>query len=234
MVFLGNPGTAKTTVARLLAAIYRELGLLSSGHLVEVSRADLIAEYIGQTAPKVVATVDRALGGVLFVDEAYALAQSDSSRDFGHEAIATLLKLMEDHRDDLVVIAAGYEREMKSFLAANSGLASRFPRQLHFPDYSDGELVEIFAKMATDAGFTLADGVTGRVRELVAGLPRDNRFGNGRLVRNLLERAIALQARRITSGETTPDQLAQIRPEDLPDDLDTADRGADSGTGMYL
>ncbi|MFL6075522.1 MAG: AAA family ATPase, partial [Mycobacteriales bacterium] len=234
MVFLGNPGTAKTTVARLLAAIYRQLGLLSSGHLVEVSRADLIAEYIGQTAPKVVATVERALGGVLFVDEAYALAQSDSSRDFGHEAIATLLKLMEDHRDDLVVIAAGYEREMKGFLAANSGLASRFPRQLHFPDYSDEELVEIFAKMATDAGFTLAGGVTDRVRALVAGVGRDNRFGNGRLVRNLLERAVALQARRITSGETTPDQLAQIRPEDLPDDLDAADRTADTGTGMYL
>jgi SpoVK/Ycf46/Vps4 family AAA+-type ATPase len=151
MIFTGPPGTAKTTVARLIAAIYAKLGLLSSGHLTEVTRADLIGRYVGQTAPLVTQAVAAALGGVLFIDEAYTLALSDSPNDYGAEAIAALLKLMEDHRGDLVVIAAGYEPEMHALLQANPGLASRFPRTVHFPAYNNQELTAIFAQMASSA-----------------------------------------------------------------------------------
>jgi SpoVK/Ycf46/Vps4 family AAA+-type ATPase len=218
MVFMGNPGTAKTTVARLLAAVYAQLGLLSSGHLVEVGRGDLVGEYIGQTAPKVEAAVQRALGGVLFIDEAYSLTDSDSPRDFGAEAVAALVKLMEDHRGDLVVVAAGYERQMQRFIDANPGLASRFPRQLHFPDYTDDELVRIFETMATQAGFVLGPGAADKVRDVLRRTARGDSFGNGRLVRNLLERTISLQAQRITSVERaqTPDELRALRAVDVP------------------
>jgi SpoVK/Ycf46/Vps4 family AAA+-type ATPase len=218
MVFLGNPGTAKTTVARLLAAVYARLGLLSSGHLVEVTRADLVGEFIGQTAPKVQAAVERALGGVLFVDEAYSLTESDSPRDFGREAIAMLVKLMEDHRGDLVVVAAGYERQMRRFIDANPGLASRFPKLLHFPDYSVDDLVEIFARMASDGGFRLGAGVSEKVREVVGRADRGAAFGNARVVRNLLDRAVTLQAERITGGDRELDveALRELRAEDVP------------------
>ncbi|WP_312893857.1 AAA family ATPase [Nocardiopsis composta] len=217
MVFMGSPGTAKTTVARMLGAIYADLGLLSSGHLVETGRADLVAEYIGQTAPKVEKAVKSALGGVLFIDEAYTLTQSDSGNDFGPEAVATLLKLMEDHRDDLVVVVAGYQKEMARFLASNPGVASRFPRHLGFPDYTDRELGDIFASMASEAGFTLAEGTAARVRRLLQAAPRDEAFGNARLVRNLLERATALQAERITDGrDRSPEELRELLPADIP------------------
>lgn len=175
MVFIGNPGTAKTTVARLIARVYADLGLLGSGQLVEVSRGDLVGQYVGQTAPRVKAAVEQALGGVLFIDEAYSLTYSDYSGDFGHEALSTLLKLMEDHRDDLVVIAAGYEREMRDFLAKNSGLVSRFPTVLEFPDYSGAELVEIFEAAATTAGYLLGEGVTDWVDMLLADVDRGRR-----------------------------------------------------------
>ncbi|MFD0853216.1 AAA family ATPase, partial [Actinomadura adrarensis] len=164
MVFTGNPGTGKTMVARLLGRIYKKLGVLSSGHVVEASRAHLVGEYIGQTAPRTRRLVERAIGGVLFIDEAYTLTQSPHKSDYGHEAIAELVKLMEDHRDDLVVIVAGYQREMAEFLAANPGLDSRFPKQLHFPDYTDDELVTIFERLAEADGFRLEPGMTGLLR----------------------------------------------------------------------
>jgi SpoVK/Ycf46/Vps4 family AAA+-type ATPase len=217
MVFIGNPGTAKTTVARLIARVYADLGLLGSGQLVEVSRGDLVGQYVGQTAPRVKAAVEQALGGVLFIDEAYALTYSNSASDFGHEALATLLKLMEDHRDDLVVIAAGYEREMRNFLATNSGLTSRFPTILEFPDYADAELVDIFVAAASDAGYLLGDGVTDWVGRLLAGVERGPSFGNGRTVRNVLEATIANQAARIVElTDAPPEVIRELRVADLP------------------
>ncbi|TMR33238.1 AAA family ATPase [Actinomadura geliboluensis] len=237
MVFSGNPGTAKTTIARLIAAVFARLGLLSSGHLVEVTRADLVAEFVGQTAPRVRGAVERALGGVLFVDEAYALSSAGGDRrDFGHEAIAELLRLMEEHRGDLVVIVAGYDAEMERFLEANPGLASRFPKKLRFPDYTDDELVTIFEFMAAEAGFALAPGVLDALRERVAAQPRGSSFGNARLVRNLLEAAISRQAQRITAGddaghEVDPAEVVLLRSEDLPDAPPRADEG---GYGLYI
>ncbi|SEG07457.1 AAA+-type ATPase, SpoVK/Ycf46/Vps4 family [Thermomonospora echinospora] len=219
MVFAGNPGTAKTTIARLIAAVYARLGLLSSGHLVEVSRADLVAEFIGQTAPRVRAAVERALGGVLFIDEAYSLTMAGHDKgDFGHEAVAELLKLMEEHRSDLVVIVAGYEAEMERFLRSNPGLDSRFPKVLSFPDYTSDELVSILEFMTAQNGFTLAEGVVEEVRARLAAEPRSASFGNARLIRNLLDAAISRQAQRITSGESEIDtaQVRLLRPEDLP------------------
>jgi SpoVK/Ycf46/Vps4 family AAA+-type ATPase len=235
LVFTGNPGTAKTTIARLIAAVYAKLGLLSSGHLVEVSHADLIAEYIGQTAPKVRSAVERALGGVLFIDEAYALTPGDSHNSYGPEAIAELLRLMEEHRDDLVVIVAGYEDRMTKFLAANPGLASRFPTTVTFPDYAEDELVAIFESMATAAGYTLYDGVRDAVLRALRSVPRDESFGNGRVMRNLLDRAIALQAERITAEGSTVDgdEVRILRPSDLAETGGTLAR-TDDRTGQYL
>ncbi|CAM3016222.1 AAA family ATPase [Saccharomonospora xinjiangensis] len=210
LVFTGNPGTAKTTVARLVAAGYAKLGLLTSGHLVEVSHADLIAEYIGQTAPKVRAAVESARGGVLFIDEAYALT-GDSHNSYGPEAIAELLRLMEEYRDDLVVIVAGYRDRMASFLATNPGLASRFPTTVDFPDYDDAELVAIFEHLAGSAGYTLAGDVIEAVRDRLRTMPRDESFGNGRVMRNLFDRAVALQAERITGQGLSADDAEEIR-----------------------
>ena len=236
LVFTGNPGTAKTTMARLLAAAYGKLGLLSSGHLVEVSRGDLIAEYLGQTPPKVRAAVSRALGGVLFIDEAYALSPPRSYEDYGSEAVAELLRLMEEHRDDLVVVAAGYPDQMSTFLESNPGLASRFPTVVQFPDYSDDELVAIFELVADDAGYVLADGTLDVVRRRLASTPRDRSFGNGRVMRTLLDRAIAAQAERITAM-TAPDHtdVRTIHPDDVRHAA-AADLPADPDVpvGLYL
>lgn len=213
MIFTGNPGTAKTTVARLLAAVYRGLGLLSSGHLVEVSRVDLIGQYLGQTAPKVRDAVERAMGGVLFIDEAYSIV-GDS---YGREVVATLIKLMEDHRGDLVVIAAGYPGPMKRFLESNPGLASRFPTRISFPDYTDSELLAIFTRAAADEGFELADGVDARVRTVLAAIPRDRDFGNGRTMRSILEDAISRQAERLADLSPPPPEsdIRTLTPADI-------------------
>ena len=232
MVFTGNPGTAKTTVARLLARIYAQLGVLAHGHLIEVSRADLVGEYIGQTAPRTAARFNQASGGVLFIDEAYALVPPDSFRDFGHEAISTLLKLMEDHRDEVVVIVAGYPREMQRFIESNPGVASRFPTTIGFADYSPEELWGIFRRYADRAGFVLLDGVEAAFGRLVPE-PRPAAFGNGRFVRNVFEDAVTRQALRITAL-TDPDRdvVTALRPEDLPDTASAT--GASDGTGLYL
>ena len=200
MVFTGNPGTGKTMVARLLGRIYKRLGVLSSGHLVEASRAHLVGEYIGQTAPRTRRLVERALGGVLFIDEAYTLTQSPLKGDYGHEAIAELVKLMEDHRDDLVVVVAGYQQEMAEFLAANPGLDSRFPKQIHFPDYTDEELITVFRQLAEADGFELAPGTEEVLATMLRRAPRGPSFGNGRLMRNMLDVAVANQADRVASA----------------------------------
>jgi AAA+ superfamily predicted ATPase len=238
LAFTGNPGTAKTTVARLLARIYNSLDLLSGGHLVEVARADLVGRYIGQTAPLVKAAVERALGGVLFIDEAYSLAPADNDRDFGHEAIATLVKLMEDHRDDLVVVVAGYEADMDRFLSSNPGLASRFARRIRFPDYDDQQLVQIFKSMADTTGVKLGEGVEQRVAQLLKAAPRGPSFGNARFIRMVFERSLGRQALRVTSGgeETLdPEALRLLLPEDLPG-TDSFDSDPDKGksVGQYL
>ena len=227
-LFLGGPGTAKTTVARLLARIYRDLGVLESGHLVEVSRDDLVAEHIGGTAQLVRAKVEEAFGGVLFIDEAYALAPRDAGNDFGKEAISTLLKLMEDHRERFVVIAAGYRKEMNEFLRANSGLASRFPLTIDFPDYSDAELVQILERHAQDIGMRLSEEFVDGVRKLIPS-PRPDGFGNGRWVRNLLDSSINRQALRVDPDTADDEEIRTLTAEDLPQKTRRGPAGDDGG-----
>jgi len=218
LVFTGNPGTGKTTVARLLAQIYRTLGVVEKGHLVETDRSGLVAGFVGQTALKVQEVFTRALGGVLLIDEAYALARGREG-DFGMEAVDTLVKLIEDHRDEVVVIAAGYPDEMAAFVEANPGLRSRFPRTIHFPDYSTDELVAIFDQLAAKAEYRLDDEARAALRRALDAAPRDRGFGNGRLARNLFEQAVAAQASRIVEiGEPTDAQLVTLEAADIPAD----------------
>jgi len=215
LVFTGNPGTGKTMVARLVGRLYRALGFLSLGHFTEVARADLVGGYVGHTAIKTTDVVRRSLGGVLFIDEAYSLARFSGSNDFGIEAIDTLLKLMEDHRDDLAVVVAGYPVEMEEFLGSNPGLRSRFSRTVHFPDYTDEELATIFESLALARGYRLGPGTIEAVATTVAGLSRGADFGNGRLVRDLVEASAGRLAMRL--GESPSDEeLVTIRPEDIP------------------
>ena len=215
LVFTGNPGTGKTTVARLLAQIYRTLGVSKKGHLVETDRSGLVAGFVGQTAIQVKAVVDQALGGVLLIDEAYALARGDE-RDFGQEAIDTLVKHMEDHRDELVVVAAGYPEEMGEFVESNPGLRSRFPKTIHFPDYSTDELVAIFESMCEKASYKCTPEARTRLRELLDAEPRDKGFGNARHARNLFEASVARQASRIVAiKDPTNEQLLALVPEDI-------------------
>lgn len=219
MLFVGNPGTGKTTVARLVARMLHRMSVLKSGHLVEVDRADLVAEYVGQTAGKTRTVIERALGGVLFIDEAYALSRGGDS--FGQEAIDTLVKAMEEHREDLVVILAGYPREMKEFLQSNSGLRSRFPISVPFPDYSTDELVRISLLQIAGRGFRLEAGVEATLPVVIdrLGGAASGDAGNGRLVRNLVERLIRNQANRIADvTDPTPEELVTLTQADFGDE----------------
>jgi hypothetical protein len=227
LVFYGNPGTGKTTVARLLAQIYRSLGVLSKGHLVETDRAGLVAGYVGQTALKVKEVVTQAIGGVLFIDEAYSLKPKDDGNDFGQEAIETLLKQMEDHRDDLVVIVAGYPEEMNRFLSANPGLQSRFNKYLTFDDYTPEQLMLIFNRFSQKSDYALDSTAEAKLMDLfrAAYMNRDRYFGNARLARNVFERSISRLANRVVSiPEIDKSALVTIRPEDIPelDDVSSA------------
>lgn len=216
-VFTGNPGTGKTTVARILAEIYRDMGIVEKGHLVETDRSGLVGEYVGQTAVKTNKIIDSALGGVLFIDEAYSLLQGVEN-DYGREAIATLLKRMEDDRKHLVVILAGYTNEMKKFIDSNPGLQSRFSRFIEFPDYSAEELAQIFLNKAKECQYVCNADVQASLVDIMrrAIECKDRNFGNGRFVRNLFESAIQRQATRLSSkSPLTSEMLSELTLHDL-------------------
>jgi stage V sporulation protein K len=218
LVLTGNPGTGKTTVARLLGAIYSQLDVLSKGHFVEVDRTQLVAGYIGQTAPKTTAVVESALGGVLFIDEAYSLVPSEKIDPFGEEAINTLLRLMVDHADDLVVIVAGYKDEMTRFIESNPGLKSRFSRSIHFADYSPIELVEIFKTRCEHCGYRISAEVLVLVEQLANEFESQiGELGNGRFIKNVFDRCIALQCNRLATLENpSHEDLITFLAPDVP------------------
>lgn len=225
LVFLGNPGTGKTTVARLLARLYHAIGVLPKGQLVEVDRSGLVAGFVGQTAQKTQEVIQKAIGGVLFIDEAYALVNQDNGNDFGREAIEVLLKNMEDHRKDLVVIVAGYSQLMEKFIHSNPGLESRFNKYFYFEDYDGAQLFTILQSMCVKNGYVLTpEGEALARRELMALYEdRDENFGNARDVRNLFEQAVARQSDRVARLEApTREQLMELRPEDLAEPGDAS------------
>ena len=220
MVFTGNPGTGKTTIARLIAQIYKSMGILSEGQFVETDRAGLVGGYLGQTALKTQLVVESALGGVLFIDEAYSLTDNMHGYDmYGQEAVATLLKMMEDHRDDLIVIVAGYTEPMQKFIRSNPGLQSRFNKFLHFDDYAPAELTEIFGYFATQGDYKLHPSTRARLSNIFTDLytKRSETFGNARLARNMFEKAINAHANRMVSaGAVDEVSLVTLYPEDVP------------------
>jgi AAA lid domain/ATPase family associated with various cellular activities (AAA) len=216
LVFTGNPGTGKTTVARLLSQIYRAIGVVSKGHLVETDRSMLVAGFVGQTAPKTLAVLQSSLGGMLLIDEAYSLARGGDD-DFGREAIDTLVKFMEDHRDDIGIVAAGYPIEMKDFIETNPGLESRFTRTINFADYTDDELVTIFINLGEKSNYSPTDDAIAKLRAVLAAEPRDRGFGNARFVRNVFEEAVGRQAQRLASlADPTDEQLCTLVADDVP------------------
>ena len=212
MLFLGNPGTGKTTVARLLSGILYNLGYIKENKLIEVSSKDLVAEYVGQTAPKTNAVIERAKGGILFIDEAYALASDNSS--YNDEAVATLIKGMEDFRDDLVVILAGYTKEMQAFLNSNSGIVSRIGYTLTFNDYTVDELIEIFKSFIKKSGFKITDGALNKAKILIEENINTKNFGNARFVRNMYEKTVVRHATNI-KDKVRKDLLITITEEDV-------------------
>ena len=236
MVFSGNPGTGKTMIARLMARVYRSLGFLEKGQLVEVDRSGLVAGYVGQTAIKTGEVVDKAMDGVLFIDEAYALTQRRGENDFGQEAVDTLLKAMEDHRDELIVIVAGYDELMQGFIRSNPGLTSRFNRFIHFEDYTVDEMVQIFEMQCKKGCYTLDDEAKAAVRGYIEAESADSgNFGNARGVRNLFEKVLVNQANRLSALESVDrEQLMALTAQDVraAHDADAPNPADDMSEGM--
>jgi stage V sporulation protein K len=228
MIFKGNPGTGKTSVARIIAKLLQTMGVLSKGHLIEVERADLVGEYIGHTALKTRELVKKAIGGVLFIDEAYSLARG-GEKDFGKEAIDTMVKAMEDHKNQFILILAGYSQEMDQFLQTNPGLPSRFPIQLDFPDYTVDQLMQISEMMVKEREYTLIPQTELKIRQQIIGEKQqsetDTSFSNARFVRNLIEKAMRNHAVRLLnqhSQQPSKQDLMVLRPEDVKLDRKTA------------
>jgi len=213
MVFSGNPGTGKTTIARILGEVYKDVGVLSKGHVVEVDRSGLVGEYIGHTAVKTQEKINEAIGGILFIDEAYSLVKE--GRDFGQEAIDTLLKAMEDNRNNFIVIVAGYTELMQKFIDSNPGLKSRFTKYVNFPDYSADELVQIFLKMCEEYDFKLTDQAEKVMRDKIYAMEatKDKNFANARDVRNLFEEVVTRQASRLVNEPSA--DILEIKAADF-------------------
>ena len=231
LVFTGNPGTGKTTVARILARLYKEIGILSKGQLVEVDRSGLVAGYVGQTALKTQEKIQEAMGGVLFIDEAYALAKDGN--DYGQEAVDTILKAMEDNRRDFIVIVAGYTRPMEEFINSNPGLRSRFNKYIFFPDYTADELMGIFDLQCRKYSYTLSDEARAEIEDMIREMEadKDENFANAREVRNLFEDIITNQATRVAGlTDPTEEDITTILPEDLKDSDEEDDEKEDEET----
>lgn len=229
MVFMGNPGTGKTTVARIISGLYAAIGVLEKGQLIEVDRSGLVAGYVGQTALKTQEVIKSALGGVLFIDEAYSLA-SGGENDFGREAIETILKAMEDHRDELIVVVAGYDGPMEKFINSNPGLQSRFNKYFYFPDYNGEQLLHIFKGQCKKNGYALTEEAETEAKAMFEELyeNRGENFGNGRDVRNVFEDTVVRQSNRVAALDApTKDDLMQFLPEDLRDADETCETDAE-------